>query len=240
MEIAFKKSSKTFHLYNDRISYIMQVLPNGQMGQLYFGKKVRDREDFSYLLETLPRPMSSCVFEDSKSFSLDHIRQEYPSYGTGDYRTPAVEVLQENGSKITDFIYKGHHIISGKPGLEGLPATYVEAENEAATLILSLEDELTGLSLELFYTIFTDRSVITRSARFANRGREKLHLTNAMSLCLDLPDYNYDWIQFSGAWARERHLKVRTLEEGVLSVGSRRGHSSHEHNPFVILKRPHS
>ena len=115
MEIAFNEAVKTFHLYNDQISYIMQVLPNGQMGQLYFGKKVHDREDFSYLLETLPRPMSSCVFTDSKSFSLDHIRQEYPSYGTGDYRMPAVEVLQENGSRIINFVYKGHRIISGKP-----------------------------------------------------------------------------------------------------------------------------
>ena len=240
MEIAFKEAVKTFHLYNDQISYIMQVLPNGQMGQLYFGKKVHDREDFSYLLETLPRPMSSCVFTDSKSFSLDHIRQEYPSYGTGDYRTPAVEVLQENGSRIINFVYKGHRIISGKPRLEGLPATYVEEEKEAATLILSLEDELTGLSLELSYTIFDGRSVIARSARFVNGGTEDLHLTNAMSLCLDLSDHAYDWMQFSGAWARERHVKVRPLEEGVQSVGSRRGHSSHEHNPFIILKRHHT
>ena len=70
MEIVFKEEAKTFHLYNDQISYIMQVLPNGQMGQLYFGKRVHDREDFSYLLETLPRPMASCVFED---LSLIHI-----------------------------------------------------------------------------------------------------------------------------------------------------------------------
>ena len=154
MEIVFKEANKTFHLYNDQISYIIQVLPNGQMGQLYFGKKVHDREEFSYLLETLPRPMSSCVFEDNKSFCLDHVRQEYPSYGTGDYRMPAVEVLQESGSRITNFIYKGHHIMSGKPGLEGLPATYVEEENEAATLILYLEDELTGLSLSLSSSSF--------------------------------------------------------------------------------------
>ena len=59
-----------------------------------------------------------------------------------------------------------------------------------------------------------------------------------MSLCMDLPDYDYEWIQFSGAWSRERHEKVRKLEQGIQSVGSRRGHSSHEHNPFVILKRP--
>ena len=46
MEIVFKEAAKTFHLYNDQISYIMQVLPNGQMGQLYFGKRIHDREGF--------------------------------------------------------------------------------------------------------------------------------------------------------------------------------------------------
>ena len=60
----------------------------------------------------------------------------------------------------------------------------------------------------------------------------------AMSLCLDLPDCAYEWVQFSGAWARERHPRTRRLEQGIQSVGSMRGHSSHEQNPFIMLKRP--
>ena len=69
MEIVFKEEAKTFHLYNDQISYILTVLPNGQLGQLYFGKAVRDRDDFSFLLETCSRPMASCVFDtDTKLF----------------------------------------------------------------------------------------------------------------------------------------------------------------------------
>ena len=51
MSIIFHESSKTFHLYNNNISYIMTVLPNGHLGNLYFGKRIHDREDFSYLLE---------------------------------------------------------------------------------------------------------------------------------------------------------------------------------------------
>lgn len=47
-------------------------------------------------------------------------------------------------------------------------------------------------------------------------------------------------LHFSGAWARERHLKTRKLEQGIQSVSSLRGNSSHEHNPFIILKRPES
>ena len=88
------------------------------------------------------------------------------------------------------------------------------------------------------YTIFAEKGILSRSVRFINQGEETLHLTTAMSLCMDLPDSNYEWIQFSGAWARERYPKKRILEQGIQSVGSLRGHSSHNHNPFVILKRP--
>ena len=101
-----------------------------------------------------------------------------------------------------------------------------------------LEDKVTGIELELLYTLFAGSGIIARSARFLNCGKKPVHLLKAMSLCMDLPDHDYDWIQFSGAWARERYPKKRRLETGIQSVGSMRGHSSHEHNPFVILKRP--
>ena len=34
MSIIFHERSKTFHLYNDKISYIFKILRNGQLGQL--------------------------------------------------------------------------------------------------------------------------------------------------------------------------------------------------------------
>ena len=123
MSILFYETTKTFHLCNQEISYIMTVLPNGHMGQLYFGKRVSQREDYSYLYETASRPMTSYVFEGDRSLSLEHVRQEYGVYGTTDFRRPAIEILQPNGSRICDFRYKGHEIMKGKPGLAGLPAT---------------------------------------------------------------------------------------------------------------------
>lgn len=238
MSIIFHESTSVFHLYNEEISYIMMVLKNGHMGQLYFGKRIHDKEDFTYLLENYCRAMGSYVFEGEKSLSLEHTKQEYGVYGNTDYRQPAVEVLQNNGSRISDFKYQSFSVVPGKPKLSGLPATYTEEDGEAETLFLTLKDPVTGLLLKLSYTIFTKGGVIARNAYFENEGEESLHLTTAMSLCMDLPDYDYEWIQFSGAWSRERHEKVRKLEQGIQSVGSRRGHSSHEHNPFVILKRP--
>ncbi len=237
MRIFFEEKSKTFHLTNGKISYIMKVLPNEQMGQLYFGKAVPHRENFDYLLEMNPRPMSVCP-TDHPYFSLDFVKQEYPSYGTGDFRQPAVCVKQQNGSGISDFVYVGYEILSGKPKLEGLPATYCESEDEAETLKLLLADKLTGVQLELLYTIFADRAALARSAKFVNGGTEPVQLDTAMSLSLDLPDCDYDFIQLSGAWARERHIHERHLRPGVQSVASTRGASSHNHNPFVVLKRP--
>ena len=238
MSIIFHENTSIFHLYNEEISYIMMVLKNGHMGQLYFGKRIHDKEDFSYLCENYCRAMGSYIFEGEKSLSLEHTKLEYGVYGNTDYRQPAVEVLQNNGSRISDFKYQSFSIVPGKPKLSGLPATYTEDDGEAETLFITLKDSVTGLLLKLSYTIFAKGGVIARNAHLKNEGEESLHLTTAMSLCMDLPDYDYEWIQFSGAWSRERHEKVRKLEQGIQSVGSRRGHSSHEHNPFVILKRP--
>lgn len=238
MNISVNSKKDTFHLYNNEISYIMTVLPNRQMGQLYFGARIHEREDYSYLLEMRSRPMTACISEADKVFSMEHIRQEYGVFGSTDFRSPAVEILQKNGSRICEFLFEDYRIESGKPELEGLPATYTEDKREAMTLVVILKDPLTQIRLELLYTIFEKGGILARSARFINESTNDVHLTTAMSICMDLPDSDYEWIQFSGAWARERYPKTRHLEAGIQSVGSMRGHSSHNHNPFVILKRP--
>ena len=50
MPIVFHEKSKTFHLYNQEVSYIIKILKNNQLGQLYYGKAIKDRENFDHLL----------------------------------------------------------------------------------------------------------------------------------------------------------------------------------------------
>lgn len=238
MAIIFNEKTKEFHLYNDQISYLMKIMRNGQMGQLYFGKKIPQKDNYDYLTENAYRPVTSYLYEGEYSFTLEHLKQEYPSYGTTDFRMPAVELLQENGSRITNFTYVSHKIYAGKPSLAGLPATYTESGDEADTLEILLRDELLQVEMTLLYTIFQKENAIARSVRFENHGTQDEQITTAMSLSLDLPDADYEWLQFSGAWGRERYVKKRRLEQGIQSVGSRRGASGHMHNPFVVLKRP--
>lgn len=47
----------------------MKVLKNGQIGQLYYGSAIPDKEDFGYYIETMHRPMSSYLFEGNLTYS---------------------------------------------------------------------------------------------------------------------------------------------------------------------------
>lgn len=238
MSIVFHPQSRTFHLYNACISYIFKVLPSGHLGQLYCGKALRDRPDFDHLFETAPRAMAACFFDDDTAYSLEHIRQEYAVCGAGDTRLPALDARMADGSRLLDLQYQSHAVTPGKPPIEGLPATYTEQDDEADTLTVTLADPLAGVTVTLFYTVFAQLPAIARHAEIACTGENPVSLDRAMSLCLDLPDSDYEMVELTGAWARERHVTTRPLAEGVQAVYSLRGHSSHQFNPFLALKRP--
>lgn len=236
MPIVYHEHSGEFHLYNDSISYIIKILANGQPGHIYFGKRLSDRNDFSHMVEYAKRDMAPYAFEGNSRFSLEHLKQEYPTHGSGDMRYPAFELERMDGSRVVDFKYKAHYIIPGKRKLDGLPAVYTESENEATTLELILEDEMIQAQIVLSYTVFEGAPVIARNACFYCFG-ETILLLNAMSGCLDLPDKDYELVQLNGAWGRERHVSVRQLGYGIQNIYSLRGCSSHQFNPFIALKR---
>jgi alpha-galactosidase len=208
-----------------------------QLEHLYFGKRIHHLPSLDYLIERESRP-SNNLYEGDHTSSLEHIKQEYPSFGTTDFRQPAFQMHYSKGDKVSHFEYQEYEIINGKPYLEGLPATYTESEEEAQTLIIKLKDNYSDMSLHLFYTIFKDQSVITRSSQFLNEGEEELFLENAMSTSIDFSDSHFEMIHLNGAWARERHVERQPLFKGIQSIGTVRGASSHTHNPFFALARP--
>lgn len=237
MPIIYNEKTREFHLYNQEISYIIKILDNDQPGQLYYGKRLTHREDFGHLFEYAMRDMSPYAFEENSTFSLENIKQEYPTFGCGDMRFPAYEIERENGSHVVEFVYKEHKIYNGKPKLEGLPATYVESDDEAQTLELVLEDTSINTRIVFLYTIYEAFPVIARSVRFECDSDEKITLLSAMSACVDLPDKDYEMIDLAGVWARERHVRRHKLDYGIQSIYSMRGCSSYQFNPFLALAR---
>ncbi|MTE25049.1 alpha-galactosidase, partial [Microbacterium sp. ZXX196] len=89
------------------------------------------------------------LFEHDHTSSLEHIKQEYPSFGTTDYRQPAHMITDKIGSTITNFQYKDYKLLKGKPALDNLPAVYTEQSEEADTLEITLTDEVLRATLVL-------------------------------------------------------------------------------------------
>mgnify|MGYP000927432378 CR=1 FL=1 len=234
MGIIFDANGRTFHLQAKDTSYVAQIMGDGYVAHRYWGKRIREyRGSNAHLF--LDRAFSPNPVPGDRTFSLDTLPQEYPAYGNSDFRSPAYQVQLDNGSTVTDLRYQSHRIYRGKPKLAGLPATYVESEHEAETLEIELYDPLIGLKATLIYTAYEAFDAVARSVRFANEGTQTLKLLRALSASVDFPGAEYDLLSLPGAWARERHMQRRPLQAGVQSVESRRGASSHQHNPFMAL-----
>ena len=236
MNIIYDSSTKTFHLHNKNMSYVMKVIKDGYLSHLYWGKKINKYNESNpigfYDRGFCPNPDPT-----DRTFSLDTIPYEYSAYGNGDFRTPAYQVEQENGSRVTDIRYKGHRIYDGKPSLDGLPSTYIEDDLEAKTLEIVMEDKLIGLEVTLIYTIYRDMDVIARSVKFKNYGKESLTLERALSASVDFRDKDFELITLYGAHTNEKNIARRPIIFGIQMVESSRGASSPQQAPFIALVR---
>jgi alpha-galactosidase len=235
MGITYDESQKIFYLEAKDTSYCLQVVKGGCLAHLHWGKRTRPTDSLWRMAYPMIRAFSPNPDPVDMMFSLDTLPREYPGYGNTDFRHPAYQVQMENGSTVGDLRYHIHRILKGKPKLEGLPATYVERDDEAQTLEVEMVDEVSGLKVILSYTAFEHLNAIARSARFVNEGGQKLRLLRALSASVDLHADDYDLLHLSGSWTRERHVVRRALAPGGQSIESRRGASSHQHNPFIAL-----
>ncbi len=237
MSIEFNESKNQFYLHTKNSSYIIELLDGRIPLHAYWGKTLKNMPPMGEWKSTqnasftpLDTGMPWGQFANFGTLPL-----EYPVYGTGDMRETAFLAKYDNGSRTSRFEYKGHKIMSGKPELEGLPATYGN-EKEVNTLIIELRDSLTGLEAELYYSVFEKYDAITRSVRFINKGEKALFINKAASMSVDIYGAGeMELLHLYGWWARERHIECTPLMEGIQKIDSKRGASGHHHNPFIAL-----
>ncbi|WP_396953733.1 alpha-galactosidase [Neobacillus mesonae] len=234
MPIEWKEQDGVFHLYNQRVSYLIQIVHGKYLAHLYWGKRVHTIQPNS-ILSFKGRAFSPMTESKDPSFSLDTLPQEYPAFGNGDFRSPAYQIKTNDGTTITGFNYDSHEIFQGKPQLKGLPAAYVEEDHEAETLVITMVDSKLGIGLHLYYTIYRELDVIARSASFEHLGSNEVEIHKCMSMSVDFHHSDWDWLHLHGTWARERYIERKPLIHGKQSISSARGASSHQHNPFFAL-----
>ena len=234
MIINYNENLKTFHLKTKNTSYILKMLETGHISHLYWGRKLKaDNLEYFFRRRCFG---SFCADTDNISgFQLELIPQECPTFGATDLRSPSLEFQYEDGTSATDLRYKSHRIYEGKQRLSGLPAVYVESEEEATSLEITLVDSLKNLEVVLTYNVFEDFDAITRSLKIVNNSGEKINIERVLSANVDFTTDEFDFIQLSGSWGRERHILRNPLRSGSQAIESRRGASSHAQNPFMAL-----
>ncbi|WP_309061001.1 alpha-galactosidase [Streptomyces sp.] len=138
-------------------------------------------------------------------------REEYPVEGGPRFVRPALSVRTRE-RRGTEWAFEGH-------------------ESDAGELRLRFRDG--GLTVTLHYRMRDD--VIERWVTLDNQG-PAVEVLRADSATWTLPDREpWRLSRLHGRWAAESRLTRSPLDHGEAVIGSRRGHTGHQHLPWVAL-----
>ncbi len=237
MGIVFNSISKTITLHTKNTSYQMKIGNLNYLLHLYYGPSICDA-DMSYQIMQYDRGFSGNPYEsrDARTFSLDAQPQEFSTQQQGDFRTPSIEVVNSDGSYSFHGKTAYYNITEGKYRLDTLPTVFANDADTVHTLEVALLDTVSKIQVTLLYSVFEETDIITRAVKVKNLGDQPIHLKKIMSTCLDfLNGADMDLVSLPGRYGQERQVERQHMNHHIHTVGSVRGSSSHQQNPFVIL-----
>ncbi|MBE6783252.1 MAG: alpha-galactosidase [Ruminococcaceae bacterium] len=234
--IIFDSENKVFKLDTCESTYLIGIYEENYILNYYYGAPIPETcvGDLIDRNANASFSLANPVIGEN-GFTPDCAPMEYGTNGAADFRVSALSIRNANGDTTTDIRYKGHKIYKGKPSLSPLPYVYANNDDEADTLDIYAEDKVTGAEVTLRYTVFEKMGAMTRSAIITNASDKAMDIKRAFSLCVNMPEMDYDMITFYGRHAKERSREQRALAHGLQGIHSKRGASSHCHNPFVAF-----
>ncbi|MEU8874335.1 alpha-galactosidase [Streptomyces javensis] len=150
-------------------------------------------------------------------------REEYPVEGGPRFVRPALSA-HAGGVRGTEWRFDGDTVLDPGTGEE---------------LRLGFHDPLHHLDITLHYRMRDDGDVIERWTTLTHTGtagQEPVELLRADSAAWSLPARDrWRLSHLHGRWAAESRLARTELTPGEKVIGSRRGHTSHHHLPWVAL-----
>lgn len=237
MSIIFNEQTKTITLQTKNTSYQMKIGNLDYLLHLYYGPTIYDA-DMTYQIMQYDRGFSGNPYEsrNARTFSLDAQPQEFSTQQQGDFRTASIEVVNADGSYSFNGKVARFTLREGKYRLETLPCTFAKEEEQVDTLEIVLSDDVSDIEIILLYSVFEEADIITRAVKVYNRGTASVQLKKIMSVCLDfLNGVNMDLVSLPGRYGQERQVERQRMTHHIHTIGSVRGSSSHQQNPFVIL-----
>lgn len=244
-----------FLLETAATAYLFRVLPTGHLQHIWYGKKlelgldavgedsVRQKDLVHAAAEAMAAKYTnangcSVVYDKAyPALTMNDLSLETSGTGTGDFRSPMVELCFADGTRTADFMFDSFSVLTGASTRVALPCAYDDT-GLAQTLKLVLREKGRPVKLEMYYTVFEACDVITRSCTLVNEGNAPVRIDRLYSAQLDIPGSGYVFTHFHGDWAREMERTDTPVKAGRVVSASRTGFSSNHANPFVMLFAP--
>ena len=236
MTVEWRADDRQFHLRNERLSYVMRVYEDGTLGHLHLGRAARRRP-------LVPPPRPGPVRAASRTASGEPVAARVPDQrhrrlpGPGARRSRTAD-----GSTVA------------RPALPRAPDRRRQAGPRAGLPVDVRRGRRRGRDARgrarrraerpsrstCAYTIFRDRPVIARSATHPERRRRTGRRCDCAMSAVARPPRRATGmlVQLSrrlGPRAARRRAAARA--RAASRIGSARGASSHQHNPFLALRR---
>ncbi len=235
-----------FHLYTPKTSYLFTVSDNGELLHLYYGAKADTLGNARNALMQKWSNQNGCSVVNDKAHNNlcpDDEKYEAATLGKGDMRTPFVEIKWADGGIATEFLFEKAEAVSiaeiAKKYKEAhLPHSYADENGENNALVVTLKEKTENVRLKLYYCVYEDSDVITRSAEIINDSDKEFYLNSLNSTGIELDADIVKVTSFHGDWGREMEKCDVMLTGGKFTSESRTGNSSNHSNPFVMYAEP--
>ncbi|MDQ6678691.1 MAG: alpha-galactosidase [Acidobacteriota bacterium] len=207
--IQYSDSRKVWLLSTAQSSYALGVDPNGALQHLYWGASL-------WRLEDVP---PAAAKRDISSFDPHQMieNEEFPGWGGPRYYEAALKIVRPNGDR--DLVLK-----------------FASQQIRGNELDIVLKDILDDVQATLHYRLYPENGILRRSATILNKTAAPITIESAQSATWYLPPgegYNLNYL--SGRWAAETQINREPIHEGAKVLESRKGHTSHNFNPWFSI-----
>lgn len=207
--VQYLESKKIFLLTTRQNSYAFGVGNDGALRHLYWGAPLWRADDLS-----APAPR-----RDVSSFDPRQMMEaeEFPGWGGPRYYEPALKITRDDGDRDLVLRYASHRI-------------------EGNELTVNLRDINDAIEVSLIYRVYPEYGIVRRHAIIHNSTQHNLTIESAQSAVWNLPaGEGYQLTYVSGRWAAEDQLHHEPIYEGQKVLESRKGHTSHNFNPWFMI-----
>ncbi|HXB71365.1 MAG TPA: alpha-galactosidase [Candidatus Acidoferrales bacterium] len=207
--IQYIESRKVWLLTTGQSSYAMGLGADGALRHLYWGAPLWRVDDLQ-----APAPRRDVSSFDPRQM-LEN--EEFPGWGGPRYYEPALKVARENGDRDLVLRYVSHRI----------------QQNDLDIVLKDIRDPI---EVTLHYRVYPGHGILRRGATVRNGTATVLTVESAQSATWNLPPgEGYQLSYLSGRWAAETQLNHEPIHEGSKVLESRKGHTSHNFNPWFAI-----